>query len=89
MGQGQVRVISLLSVPLYSLLIPNLFHQFILLIVCTGHNERLPGTLGIKGIKWNFTKFLIDADGRPVARFGPPTDPKSIEPAIVQLLKCS
>jgi len=27
-------------------------------------------------IKWNFTKFLIDAEGNPVARYSPKTDPK-------------
>jgi len=29
----------------------------------------------IDAIKWNFTKFLVDKDGQPVERFGPPTDP--------------
>ena len=26
-------------------------------------------------IKWNFTKFVVDKDGQPVARFGPTDDP--------------
>jgi glutathione peroxidase len=30
-------------------------------------------------ISWNFNKFLVDADGRVVARFGSPTDPLSKE----------
>lgn len=30
-------------------------------------------------IKWNFTKFLAGRDGKPVARFGPGTDPGSPE----------
>jgi glutathione peroxidase len=29
-------------------------------------------------IKWNFTKFLIDAEGRPVKRFSPTTRPEKI-----------
>ena len=30
-------------------------------------------------IKWNFTKFLVDGDGKPIARFGPGTEPDSAE----------
>lgn len=30
-------------------------------------------------IKWNFTKFLVGADGKPVARFGPGTEPDAAE----------
>jgi glutathione peroxidase len=37
-------------------------------------------------IKWNFTKFLIDADGNIVERFAPATTPEKIEPAIDALL---
>jgi len=32
------------------------------------------GLLG-SGIKWNFTKFVVDKEGNPVARFGPMDDP--------------
>ena len=34
-----------------------------------------PGFL-INAIKWNFTKFVIDKEGQPKARFGPTDDPK-------------
>lgn len=35
---------------------------------------------GIRGeIRWNFTKFLVDADGRVVARFEPAVDPMDAE----------
>ena len=37
-------------------------------------------------IKWNFTKFLIGADGKPVSRFAPTTTPESIAPDIEKLL---
>jgi len=30
-------------------------------------------------IKWNFTKFLFDRNGNPVARFEPPVTPDSLE----------
>lgn len=39
---------------------------------------ELPGILSNK-IKWNFTKFLIDMDGKPVKRFSPTTKPDKID----------
>ena len=45
-----------------------------------------PGILGVGAIKWNFTKFLVDADGTVVARFAPKTAPKALEDAIEKLL---
>ena len=45
-----------------------------------------PGFLGLGRIKWNFTKFLTDREGRPVRRFGPTTPPDRIAPAIEELL---
>ncbi len=37
-------------------------------------------------IKWNFTKFLIDREGRVVKRFAPSDRPEDIESDIVALL---
>ena len=52
--------------------------------------ERLkadaPGLLGSKAIKWNFTKFLIDRDGKVVRRYAPTTKPDAIEADIEALL---
>jgi glutathione peroxidase len=45
-----------------------------------------PGLLGSQAIKWNFTKFLIDKDGNPVARYAPTDKPESLAPAIEKLL---
>ena len=45
----------------------------------------LPGKMG-KRIKWNFTKFVIAPDGRPVQRFAPADRPIKIEPLIEELL---
>ncbi len=42
----------------------------------------MPGLLGSRAIKWNFTKFLIGRDGRPVARFAPMTRPEAIRGRI-------
>lgn len=44
------------------------------------------GFLGFDGIKWNFTKFLADKDGKPIKRYAPTTEPTSIEPDIKSLL---
>ncbi len=37
-------------------------------------------------IKWNFTKFIVDAKGRVVARFEPSAKMKEVEEAIASLL---
>ncbi len=37
-------------------------------------------------IKWNFTKFLIDREGRPVRRYAPTVEPAAIEADIRKLL---
>ena len=44
------------------------------------------GLLGSEGIKWNFTKFLIDKSGKVVARFAPTDTPQSLKGAIEKLL---
>lgn len=44
------------------------------------------GLFGSRGIKWNFTKFLIGRDGNVVGRFGPLTSPKSLAALIESLL---
>ncbi len=44
------------------------------------------GILGTEGIKWNFTKFLIDRQGNVVERFAPQTTPASLEKEIEKLL---
>ncbi|GAB3764558.1 glutathione peroxidase [Ramlibacter monticola] len=45
-----------------------------------------PGLLGSKGIKWNFTKFLVGKDGRVLRRYAPMDAPaklaKDIEAAL-------
>ena len=39
-----------------------------------------------EGIKWNFTKFLIDREGNVVKRYAPQTSPKKMEEDIKELL---
>ena len=48
--------------------------------------EQAPGILGSKRIKWNFTKFLVDREGRIVKRFAPNDRPEVIRGEIEKLL---
>lgn len=48
--------------------------------------REAPGVLGSKGIKWNFTKFLVDRNGRVVARYAPVQAPEALEKDIEKLL---
>ncbi|HCL6649441.1 TPA: glutathione peroxidase [Raoultella ornithinolytica] len=43
--------------------------------------DELPGVLGGR-IKWNFTKFLIGRDGKPLRRFAPFVTPEKMETII-------
>ena len=45
-----------------------------------------PGLLGSESIKWNFTKFLVDREGRVIARFAPKDTPESIAADIEKVL---
>lgn len=45
-----------------------------------------PGLFGSRAIKWNFTKFLVDRQGRVVKRFAPKTEPERLEADINALL---
>ena len=47
--------------------------------------RKLGGWFGSR-IKWNFTKFLVSAEGKPLKRWGPMTKPEAIEPYIKRLL---
>ena len=49
--------------------------------------KQAPGFLGTKGIKWNFTKFLIDRKGNVITRYGSSTKPANIAKDIEKLLK--
>ena len=48
--------------------------------------DEAPGLLGSKGIKWNFTKFLVDREGNVLERFAPTETPQDIEEKIAALL---
>lgn len=45
------------------------------------------GFLGSESIKWNFTKFLVDSEGKVIERYASATRPKDIAKDIERLLK--
>lgn len=47
---------------------------------------EMPGLLGSEAIKWNFTKFLVDRNGRVVERYAPTTKPEALRADIEALL---
>lgn len=47
---------------------------------------QAPGLLGSQGIKWNFTKFLVDRKGRVARRYAPTDRPQAIAADIERLL---
>ncbi|AOJ09575.1 glutathione peroxidase [Burkholderia mayonis] len=48
--------------------------------------EEAPGILGLKAIKWNFTKFLVNREGEIVKRYAPSTKPDDIAEDVEMLL---
>ncbi|PND35046.1 glutathione peroxidase [Achromobacter sp. HZ01] len=51
--------------------------------------QEKPGLLGTGRIKWNFTKFLVGRDGRPIKRYAPTDTPASLTGAIEKALAAS
>jgi glutathione peroxidase len=45
-----------------------------------------PGILGTEGVKWNFTKFLVDRDGKVVDRYASAHKPEDMADDIERLL---
>ncbi len=48
--------------------------------------SEAPGVLGTKAIKWNFTKFLIDREGKVVRRYASTDKPENLAGDIEALL---
>lgn len=48
--------------------------------------KAAPGLLGSEGIKWNFTKFLVDPSGQTVKRYAPTDTPASLAKHIEAML---
>jgi glutathione peroxidase len=48
--------------------------------------QAKPGVLGTQAIKWNFTKFLVDREGKVVARYAPNDTPESFDAAVAKAL---
>lgn len=50
------------------------------------HLKKQTGIPLLRFIKWNFTKFLVDREGRVITRFSPMTKPERIEPYVANVL---
>lgn len=48
--------------------------------------KKEKGNIWGSKIKWNFAKFVIDANGKPVKRFSPFTKPEKMERYIAKIL---
>ena len=48
--------------------------------------KEKPGLMGSEAIKWNFTKFLVDRNGKVLERYAPNTEPAAIAGDIEKLL---
>ena len=48
--------------------------------------QSAKGLLGTEGIKWNFTKFLVDRNGAVVKRYAPTDTPESIDKDLAGVL---
>ena len=48
--------------------------------------KEKPGLLGMEGVKWNFTKFLVDKNGKVVKRYAPTDTPEKIEKDLAAVL---
>ena len=48
--------------------------------------KAAPGVLGSQRIKWNFTKFLVNREGKIMGRFAPATKPAALKSEIEALL---
>ncbi len=48
--------------------------------------QSRPGLLGLEGIKWNFTEFLVDRNGQPVRRYAPSDTPESLDADVAAAL---
>ncbi len=48
--------------------------------------QEAPGLMGSKSIKWNFTKFLVNGEGKVLKRFAPTDAPEKLTADIQKLL---
>ena len=44
--------------------------------------KAAPGVMGTQGIKWNFTKFLVNKEGQVLKRYAPTTKPEDMKADI-------
>jgi glutathione peroxidase len=74
------------SFPLFAKIDVNGPHAHPLYQFLKKEKPGLFGFLGAAGIRWNFTKFLVNRKGRVMGRYGPGTDPSKLVTLIEGLL---
>ena len=74
------------SFPLFAKIDVNGPHAHPLYQFLKRANPGIFGIFGAEGIKWNFTKFLVDRQGNVAGRYAPTTNPKALAGAIEGLL---
>lgn len=53
--------------------------------IFTELKKQQKGMMG-SAIKWNFTKFIVDANGQAIKRFGPKDEPEKIKKYLTELI---
>mgnify|MGYP001276616596 CR=1 FL=1 len=48
--------------------------------------SEMSGIFGTEAVKWNFTKFVVDKDGKPFKRFSPQTSPEEMMKEVQKIL---
>ena len=71
------------SFPLFAKIAVNGDHAHPLYQFLKSHAK---GVLGTEAIKWNFTKFLVDREGRVINRFASTTTPEDLSASIAAIL---
>jgi glutathione peroxidase len=74
------------SFPLFAKVDVNGAHAHPLFQYLKRQQPGLLGLIGLSAIKWNFTKFLVDREGKVVARYAPSTTPHNLASAVEKLL---
>jgi glutathione peroxidase len=74
------------SFPIFSRIDVNGTNAHPLYVFLKKSKPGVLGFLGLDAIRWNFTKFLVDREGKVTGRFAPSTAPAQLTPKIEKLL---
>ena len=72
--------------PIFAKMDVNGAHAHPLYKFLKSEKSGLLGMIGLEAIKWNFTKFLVDREGKVVGRYAPAFSPEGLGAEIEKLL---